>query len=83
MHDSSQIDVSATVKFFNRANAAKYISARYGFSCSPQWLAKLAVGNDGPAFKKAGRVPVYRPDDLDRWASQRVCGPSLEKGEAS
>jgi hypothetical protein len=71
----------APVRYLSRADAAKYISSRYGFSCSPQWLAKLAVGDAGPIFKKAGRIPVYRPADLDSWATQRVVGLSPEGGE--
>jgi hypothetical protein len=71
-HDQSQ----ARVSYLCRADAAKYITERYGFSCSAQWLAKLAVSNSGPIFAKAGRSPVYRPADLDSWATQRVLGPS-------
>ena len=73
MHDDQS---QARVSYLCRADAAKYISKRYGFSCSPQWLAKLAVENVGPIFKKAGRFPVYRPADLDTWATQRVLGLS-------
>ena len=64
------------VKYLCRADAARYISERYGFACSPQWLAKLAVATSGPVFAKAGRSPVYRPADLDAWATRRVLGPS-------
>jgi hypothetical protein len=70
-------------KYLSRSDAAKYISSRYGFSCSPQWLAKLAVSNSGPVFRKAGRAPVYRPDDLDTWASRRVVCFSPKRGEAA
>ena len=62
--------------FLRRADAAAYVSERYGFPCSRQWLAKLAVVGGGPVFRKAGRYPIYQPVDLDRWAKARI-GPAL------
>lgn len=36
-------------------------------------MAKLAcVGTEGPAFIKAGRIPLYDPVDLDSWAERRI-----------
>jgi hypothetical protein len=61
-------------QFLRRSDAATYITERYGFPCSRQWLAKLAVIGGGPVFRKAGRYPVYEPNDigsrsgLSRWA---------------
>ena len=34
--------------FLRRSDAAAYITERYGFPCSRQWLAKLAVIGGGP-----------------------------------
>jgi hypothetical protein len=50
-------DVTQTTdkEFLRRADAANYVSKRYGFPCSRQWLAKLAVIGGGPLFRKAGR----------------------------
>lgn len=62
--------------FLRRAEAATYVTERYGFPCSRQWLAKLAVVGGGPVFRKAGRYPIYQPDDLDLWAQARI-GPAL------
>lgn len=63
-------------RFLRRAEAALYVTGRYGFPCSRQWLAKLAVVGGGPVFRKAGRYPIYMPEDLDRWAQGRI-GPAL------
>jgi hypothetical protein len=63
-----------TRQFLRRVEAAAYVTDRYGFPCSRQWLAKLAVVGGGPVFRKAGRYPIYRLDDLDRWAQARI-GP--------
>ena len=43
-----QITNSASVvgqgnRFLRRADAAAYVTDRYGFPCSRQWLAKVAV----------------------------------------
>jgi hypothetical protein len=61
-------------RYLRRADAAAYVTDRYGFPCSRQWLAKLAVVGGGPVFRKAGRYPIYQPADLDRWAQARI-GP--------
>jgi hypothetical protein len=62
-------------RFLRRADAATYVAGRYGFPCSKQWLAKLAVIGGGPIFRKAGRFPIYAPADLDTWAKSRI-GPA-------
>lgn len=61
--------------FFRRNEAAEYVRSAYGFPCSRQWLAKLAVVGGGPIFRKAGRTPVYAPADLDAWAMARIGAP--------
>ena len=67
--------------FLRRADAAAYIAERYGFPCSRQWLAKLAVIGGGPVFRKAGRYPVYEPSELDRWAEARIGPPQRSTSE--
>jgi hypothetical protein len=32
----------------------------------------LAVVGGGPLYRKAGRFPLYDPEDLDSWASARL-----------
>ena len=63
------------VHFLRREDAASYIQSTYGFPCSRQWLAKLAVTGGGPVFHKAGRTPIYAPADLDAWARDRIGQP--------
>ena len=67
--------------FLRRSDAATYITDRYGFPCSRQWLAKLAVIGGGPVFRKAGRYPVYEPSELDRWAEARIGPPQRSTSE--
>ena len=71
---SNQIPL-ASARFFRRADAAQYVRATYGFPCSRQWLAKLAVVGGGPMYRKAGRTPLYAPADLDAWATARIGSP--------
>jgi hypothetical protein len=55
-----------------RADAARYIRETYAFPCVPTTLAKYACLGGGPAFRKAGKFPIYSRDDLDAWAKQRL-----------
>jgi hypothetical protein len=68
-------------QFMRRSEAAKYVATRYGFPCSRQWLAKLAVIGGGPIFRKAGRYPIYEPSDLDQWAQDRIGPPQRSTSE--
>ncbi len=68
-------ETEAPARFLRRADAALYVSQNYGFPCSRQWLAKLAVIGGGPMFRKAGRTPIYAPQDLDAWAKDRIGAP--------
>jgi hypothetical protein len=56
-----------------RVETARYLSDRW-FPCSPKTLAKLAVIGGGPAFRKAGRVPLYSEASVDAWAASKI-GP--------
>ena len=67
--------------FLRPSDAATYITERYSFPCSRQWLAKLAVIGGGPVFRKAGRYPVYEPSELDRWAEARIGPPQRSTSE--
>jgi len=39
---------------------------------SPSNLEKLRVFGGGPKFIKAGRLVLYRQEDLDAWLNDRV-----------
>jgi hypothetical protein len=59
-------------RYLRREEAARYIRETWGLPCAPKWLAKLAVEGGGPAFRKAGRFPMYAPSELDKWAEGRL-----------
>lgn len=68
-------DASKLDRLLRRAEAAQYITERYGFPCSPKTLAKLAcVTSEGPPFRLAGRFPLYPISGLDNWALSKI-GP--------
>ncbi len=75
-------ETDASTRFLRRADAALYVSQTYGFPCSRQWLAKLAVIGGGPMFRKAGRTPIYAPQDLDTWAKDRIGAPQRSTSDA-
>ena len=62
-------------RYFRRAGAARYVCETWGMPCSSKWLAKLAVVGGGPVYRKAGRFPLYTPEDLDSWAEARIGAP--------
>lgn len=59
-------------RLLRRAEAALHIHNKWGYPCSPKTLAKYAVIGGGPRFRKAGRYPLYHPDDLDVWVNGRL-----------
>lgn len=52
-----------------RAQASQYLLEKYNISRTPATLAKQAVIGGGPAYRLAGRFPLYDPTDLDSWAA--------------
>jgi hypothetical protein len=66
-----------------RADAARYIRERHAIPCAPATLAKYACLGGGPAFRKAGKFPIYSRDDLDAWAKQRLGGLVRSTSELS
>ena len=68
------------VQLLRRREAAEYILARYGF-CTEKTLAKLACVGGGPAYRRAGKFPLYSPIDLDAWAQSRLSKPVKSTAE--
>jgi hypothetical protein len=66
--------------FLRRDAAAEYLKNRYGFG-SARTLAKGVVTGDSPVYRKAGRIVLYEPEALDRWALAKIGSPPpLTKG---
>jgi len=58
-------------RMLRRSEAAKHVNEK-GVPLSPKTLAKLAVVGGGPPFRKAGRIPLYDPTDLDAWVCSKL-----------
>jgi hypothetical protein len=69
--------------YLRRDKAAQHVRENWGLPCSPRWLAKLAVVGGGPIFRKAGRIPIYTPADLDDWAQSRIGAPQRSTSDVS
>ena len=65
-------DQSTTPRRMRRVNASEYLRQMHGLSFAPSTLAKMAVVGGGPAYRKAGNVPLYDPADLDAWAEAKL-----------
>ena len=68
-------------RYFRRAEAARYLREAYGIPCAPATLAKLACIGGGPAYRKAGKFPIYAREDLDAWAKSRLSKPVRSTSE--
>ena len=63
------------LRFLRRSAASEYLDAAWGVHRAPSTLAKLAVIGGGPIFRRAGRVPLYSTEDLDKWVASKLSAP--------
>ena len=69
-------------RFYNRAEAARYLKEQWGQRTSTKTLAKWACVGGGPPMSYAGRFPIYEETDLDDFARNRMRGPFASTTEA-
>ena len=67
-------------EYLRRSQAAEHLQQRFG-AYTTETLAKLACLGGGPVFRKMGRFPLYKPNDLDTWAIARMSPPVLSTSE--
>jgi hypothetical protein len=67
-------EMATELQYMRRKAAAEYLKVKYGHG-SWRTLAKLAVTGGGPEFRKCGRMVVYEPEALDRWAQSLLGAP--------
>jgi hypothetical protein len=70
-----------TQKLLRRKAASDYLREAHGLERAPSTLAKLAVIGGGPIFRRAGRIPLYSPEDLDAWAESLLSAPMRSTSE--
>lgn len=64
-----------------RKEVPAYLMERHGIPIAMATLNKLASIGGGPAMQYAGRIPLYRPEDLDAWAEERLSKPVKSTAE--
>ena len=68
-----------------RSEVPGYLMEKHGIPIARTTLNKMATVGGGPTMQYAGRIPLYRVEDLDRWAGERLSKPvasTAEKGAA-
>jgi hypothetical protein len=55
-----------------RTEAAEYLLLAHGITVAAATLAKYVSVGGGPAFAKVNRTPLYRREELDRWAAEKL-----------
>jgi hypothetical protein len=58
-----------------REVASEYLKSVHGIVRKISTLSKYAGVGGGPKFEYVGRVPTYRPAELDAWARSLLSGP--------
>lgn len=66
-----------------RTEVPAYMLENHGIPVAVATLNKLASTGGGPAMQYAGRIPLYRPEDLDAWAAERLSQPVRSTSERS
>lgn len=61
-------------RYLSRAEAAEYLTKR-GLPVSKNTLQKWATVGGGPAYRRFGMRAVYKPEDLDTWAENKLTDP--------
>jgi hypothetical protein len=64
-----------------RGDAAHALSEA-GYPIAQATLATLASRGGGPAYRRFGRIPLYRWGDLLDWAHSRLSAPTHSTSEA-
>ena len=67
-------------EYYSRKEAGEYLKRKYGIG-SKKTLDKLATTGGGPEYHKAGRLTLYKPEALDRFALSRIGPPQSSTAE--
>ncbi|MGB3499994.1 MAG: hypothetical protein WBA44_00075 [Mesorhizobium sp.] len=64
-----------------RRDVPAYLAERHGIDIAVATLNKMATVGGGPLMQYAGRIPLYRIEDLDAWAERRLTRPIASTSE--
>ena len=69
------------VQRLRRHGASTYLLEVWGISRTKTTLAKLATLGGGPLIEYDGRIPLYTPPNLDKWAREQLSPPVRSTAE--
>jgi len=59
-------------RFLNTKEASAFLKNEFGLDLSEATLATMRCRGGGPAYRKWGRIPVYTPPNLRKFARERL-----------
>lgn len=62
-------------RFKSREEAAQYLTENRGLPVAKGTLQKWATTGGGPVYRRFGKRAVYRQEDLDAWAEEKLSAP--------
>ena len=63
------------VKRLRRSEVPAYLKEKHGIPVALKTLNKWASVGGGPEMQYSGRIPLYTPEALDKWAAARLSPP--------
>jgi len=64
-----------------RREVPAYLAEKHGIEIAVSTLNNLASIGGGPVMQYHGRIPLYRLEDLDAWAEERLSVPVRSTAE--
>lgn len=75
----SEINKTEIIKNYRprlrRKQVPQYLAEIHGIDITKKTLEAYATRGGGPLMQYAGRIPLYRIQDLDDWANGRLSAP--------
>jgi hypothetical protein len=71
-HEEVKPEMTMEPRYLTTKEAARYVTTKYGVSCSPNTLAKIRSTGGSPAYHPIGRRVYYLPHELEAWSENRV-----------
>jgi hypothetical protein len=68
-------------RYLTTKDAARHVTARFGVSCSPNWLAKIRSTGGSAPYYPIGRRIYYLPHELETWFENRVGGRRISTSD--
>jgi hypothetical protein len=73
-------DMDGNSRYYTRAETAKLLQER-GFPVAISSLATMATRGGGPPYKIFNRTPLYKMEDVMRWAEAKLSKTVVSSAE--